>query len=106
MALYLFEVTYTAEGLRGVLANGGTARQTVAQAAAESLGGTVESYLFAFGGTDLYVVADLPDNVAAAALALAVSAGGGAIAKTVVLLTPAEIDAVSGKQVGYSPPGS
>ena len=106
MPRYLFEVNYTVDGVQGLLAQGGTARQTVAQAAAESLGGTVDSYLFAFGGTDLYVIADLPDNVAAAALALAVTAGGGAVAKTVVLLTPAEIDAACGKQVGYRPPGS
>jgi uncharacterized protein with GYD domain len=106
MPLYQFEVNFTAEGLRGVLAHGGTARQTVAEGAAESLGGTVQSYLWAFGATDLYVVADLPDNVAAAALALAVSAGGGAVARTVVLLTSAEIDAASGKQVGYRPPTS
>jgi uncharacterized protein with GYD domain len=66
----------------------------------------VESFLFAFGGTDVYVVADMPDNVAAAALALAVTAGGGATVKTVVLLTTAEIDDAAAKEVGYRPPGS
>lgn len=106
MPQYLLEVNFTIDGIRGVIAQGGTARQTAAQAAAESLGGTVESYLFAFGGTDLYIIADLPDNVAAAALALAVTAGGAAVTKTVVLLTPAEIDAASVKQVTYRPPTS
>jgi uncharacterized protein with GYD domain len=106
MPKYLLEVNYTLDGVRGVVAKGGTARQAAAQAAAESVGGTVESFLFAFGGTDVYVVADMPDNVAAAALALAVTAGGGATVKTVVLLTTAEIDDAAAKEVGYRPPGS
>jgi uncharacterized protein with GYD domain len=66
----------------------------------------VESFFFAFGGTDVYVIADLPDNVAAAALALAVTAAGGATVKTVVLLTPADVDAAVGREVSYRPPGS
>jgi uncharacterized protein with GYD domain len=106
MPKYLLEVNYTLDGVRGVVAKGGTVRQAAAQAAAESVGGTVESFLFAFGGTDVYVVADMPDNVAAAALALAVTAGGGATVKTVVLLTTAEIDDAAAKEVGYRPPGS
>jgi uncharacterized protein with GYD domain len=106
MPKYLLEVNYTLDGVRGLLAQGGTARETAARAATESLGGTMESFLFAFGGTDVFVVADLPDNASAAALALAVTAGGGATVKTVVLLTAADVDAAAAKQVGYSPPGS
>jgi uncharacterized protein with GYD domain len=106
MAKYLLDVNYTQDGIRGVRAQGGSARQAAAQAAAESVGGTVESFFFAFGGTDVYVIADLPDNVAAAALALAVTAAGGASVKTVVLLTPAEVDAAVGREVSYRPPGS
>ena len=106
MPKYLLEVNYTLDGVRGVLAQGGRAREAAARAAAESVGGTVESFHFAFGGADVYVIADLPDNVAAAALALAVTAGGGATTKTVVLLTPADVDAAAALQVGYRPPGS
>jgi uncharacterized protein with GYD domain len=106
MPKYLLEVNYTLDGVRGLLAQGGTAREAAARAAAESAGGTVESFLFAFGGTDVYVLAEFPDNVGAAALALTVSAGGGATVKTTVLLTPAEVDGAAGKQVAYSPPGS
>lgn len=106
MPKYLLEVRYTLDGVRGVRAQGGSARQSAAAAAAESVGGSLESFYFAFGGTDVYVVADLPDNGAAAALALAVSAGGGAMVSTVVLLTTAEIDAAVAKEVSYSPPGS
>lgn len=104
MAKYLLEVNYTLDGIRGVVAGGGSAREKVARAAAKSVGGEIESFHFAFGGTDVYVVADLPDNTAAAALALSVAAAGGATVRTVVLLTSAEIDAASKQQVTYKPP--
>jgi len=103
---YLLQVNYTLEGVRGVLAKGGTARKAAAQAAAKSAGGKFESFYFAFGSTDVYAIVDLPDNAAAAALALAVSAGGGATVATTVLLTPEEVDGAAGANVKYRPPGS
>jgi uncharacterized protein with GYD domain len=103
---YLLQVNYTLEGVRGVLAKGGNARKAAAQAAAESAGGTFESFYFAFGSTDVYAIVELPDNAAAAALALAVSAGGGATVATTVLLTPEEVDSASNADVKYRPPGS
>ena len=106
MPKYLLEVNYPLDGVRGVVAKGGSARKSAAQAAAKSLGGKLESFYFAFGGNDVYTVADMPDNTAAAALALAVTAGGGAVVNTVVLLTPDEIDAATNQTVKYSPPGS
>ena len=48
---------------------------------------------------------DLPDNVTAAAIGLAVSGSGLTTAKTTVLLTPEEIDAAAKLQVTYTPPG-
>jgi len=106
MAKYLLEVNYTIDGIRGVIAGGGSAREKVARAAAKSVGGDVESFHFAFGETDVFVIADLPDNAAAAALALSVSAAGGATVRTVVLLTAAEVDAAAKQQVTYTPPTS
>lgn len=105
MPKYLLEVSYTLEGVRGVVAKGGSARKAAAQAAAKSVGGRLDNFYFAFGGTDVFTVADLPDNAAAAALALAVTAGGGATVRTVVLLTPEEIDSSTEKKVKYTPPG-
>jgi len=102
---YLLEVEYTLDGVRAVLAKGGSARRAAAATAAKSVGGKLESFYFAFGGTDVYAVADLPDNTAAAAVALAVSAGGHANVRTVVLLTPDEVDAAASKEVRYRPPG-
>ncbi len=106
MPKYLLQVNYTLDGVKGVLDKGGSARKTAAQAAAKSAGGKVESFYFAFGATDAYIVGDFPDNAAAAALALTVSAGGGATVTTTVLLTPEEIDKARDAGVKYRPPGS
>ncbi len=80
-------------------------REAVAQVA-ESVGGKLESFHFAFGDSDAYVIVDLPDNESAAAVALTVNAGGAATTKTVVLLTPEEVDAAAKRSVDYRPPGS
>ncbi len=106
MPKYLLQVNYTLDGVRGVLAQGGSARKAAAAAAVKSAGGKVESFYFALGSTDVFVIADLPDNSAAAALALTVSAGGGATAVTTALLTADEIDKAVGTTVKYRPPGS
>ena len=70
------------------------------------MGGTLESFYFAFGDEDAYVVVDLPDNESAAAVALTVNAAGGATTKTIVLLTPDEVDAAARRSVEYRPPGA
>lgn len=108
MPKYLLEVNYTLDGVRGLGAEGGTARVAAATALVESLGGKVESFYFALGETDAYVVVDLPDNSSAAAGALAVNIGGGATARTVVLLAAAEVDesVAAVKKATYRPPGS
>jgi uncharacterized protein with GYD domain len=106
MPKYLLEVNYTLDGVKGVKAKGGSARVAAATELVEGLGGKIESFYFAFGATDVYVVADLPDNVSAAAVALTVTAGGGATARTVALLTAAEVDAAVAKNPTYRPPGN
>jgi uncharacterized protein with GYD domain len=103
---YLLEVTYTLDGIRGVKANGGSARVAAATELVESVGGKIDSFHFAFGATDVYVVAEFPDNVSAAAAAIAVCAGGGATARTVPLLTAAEVDTAVAKNATYRAPGS
>lgn len=105
MARYMLRVNYTADGAKGLIKDGGTARRSVAQKAAESVGGRVESFYFAFGDTDAFVVAELPDAASAAAIALTVSASGGATVQTTVLLTPEELDAAARKSPLYVPPG-
>ncbi len=106
MPKYLFEVKYTLDGLKGLKDEGGTARAAAAKTLIEDLGGSLESFHFAFGGTDAYVVADLPDNASSAAVGLTVGASGGINNKTTVLITPEEMDAAAKKQPSYRPPGS
>lgn len=93
------------EGIKGVKGKGGTARQAAATELIEGLGGKIESFYFAFGGSDAFVVAELPDEVSAMAAALTVGAAGGATIRTVSLLTPAQVDAAANKSVKYRPPG-
>ena len=105
MASYLILGSYSPEGAKGVLKNGGTARADAVKKSVKSLGGKVQSFHFAFGAEDAVVVVDFPDNIAAAALGLAVAAKGLVGVRTVVLLTPAEIDEAAKRQVTYTPPG-
>ena len=106
MPKYLFEVSYTLDGVKGVRSEGGTGRRDAVVEVAESVGGTLESFYFAFGERDAYVILDLPDNESATAVALTVNAAGGAAVKTVVLLTPEEVDAAAKRSVDYRPPGA
>jgi uncharacterized protein with GYD domain len=105
MAKFLFEAHYTPEGAKGIVKQGGSARRAAIDKAVAGLGGRLEAFYFAFGGTDAYVIADLPDNVTAAAMALAVAQSGLAAARTVVLLTPEDVDAATKKAVAYRGPG-
>ncbi len=105
MARYLWQVSYSPEGIRGLIKEGGTNRATAIRRLAESHGGKVESFDFAFGDDDVYLIAELPSHIEASAIALAVAASGAASIKTVVLLTPAEIDEAVKVDVGYRAPG-
>jgi uncharacterized protein with GYD domain len=105
MANYLVTASYSPEGIKGVLQSGGTARVAAVTKAVEGLGGKLQCFYFAFGGDDAVVIVELPDNVAAAALGLAVSSTGLASVQTTVLLTPEEIDEAAKRQVAYTPPG-
>lgn len=106
MPKYLLKVSYTIPGMKGVLEEGGSARKNVAEKAIQSVGGRLESFYFAFGESDVYVIADYPDQVSAASAAMHISASGGAAVETVVLLTTDEIDRASGIEVDYVPPGA
>lgn len=105
MPKYLFKVSYTSEGAQGVKARGGSARRDAIEEMVRGMGGSLESFYFAFGVDDAYTTVDLPDNVSAAAISLAVAASGAAGAETVVLLSPEEMDQAAQKDVGYRPPG-
>ena len=105
MAKYLIEANYTAEGAKGFAHEGGTARRIAIEKMLASVGGKLDAFYFAFGDTDLYVIAEMPDHSAAAAVALTVAQSGKATTRTTVLLTPEEMDAASKRTVAYRPPG-
>ena len=105
MSKYLFQASYTGEGLKGLLKEGGTSRRQAVKKTIEGLGGTLEAFYYAFGYTDVYAIAELPDNVSTAAFALIVNAAGTAKVNTTVLMTPEEVDQAVKKSVDYRPPG-
>ena len=105
MPKYLYQANYTSAGMQGLLQEGGSSRRRVFEDIAKEQGGTLESFYYAFGGSDLYMVFDLPDATTAAAISLTITAGGALSLTTVQLITPEEIDAAVNKTVTYRPPG-
>jgi len=102
---YMVMARYTAQGTKGVLGEGGTKRRDAVAKMAQSLGGRLESFHFALGETDAFVILDMPDNSSAVAASMAANASGTTDARVVVLLTPEEIDAASKLESDYAPPG-
>jgi len=92
MAKYLLQVSYSSEGVRGIVKEGGVARREEVSKLFASIGGKIEAFYYAFGTTDLYIIVDLPDNVKAVAASLPPSAAGTAKATMTVLVTPEEMD--------------
>jgi uncharacterized protein with GYD domain len=105
MPRFLIVANYTAEGDQGLLKVGGSARRDSVTAMIEGLGGRVDTFDYAFGDDDVFVVVELPDNVTAAAISLAIGASGLVATRTTVLLTPEEIDAAAAKHAEYHGPG-
>ena len=106
MGKYLIEASYGVEGVRGVAQKGGSARREIVGQLIGSVGGTMESFYFAFGDADVYVIAELPSNEAATALALSINQSAATTIKTVVLLTPEQVDAAATMLPAYKPPGT
>lgn len=106
MPKFLLQVSYTAQGALGLQKEGGSARRTVVQRLVEQAGGKLETFYFALGSADAYLIADLPDAITAAALSLTVNGAGGAQLHTVPLLTPEELDVAAKKVVTYAAPGA
>lgn len=105
MPKYLMQVSYTAEGLKGLVKDKASGRRAAVQKAVEGMGGKLESFYYGFGEDDAVVILDLPDNVTAAAMALSVAASGLVGVRTTPLLTIEEVDQAIGKSVAYRAPG-
>ena len=105
MPKYLFQGSYTEQGLKGLLKEGGSRRREAVEQVAKSMGGTLEVFYWAFGDDDFFIIVDMPDNVDATAVSLIVNATGAVKARTTVLITPEEVDQATKKTVNYRPPG-
>ena len=105
MKKYLIKASYNANGVKGLLTDGGTQRKSVVKKMLEGLGGRLESFYYAFGEHDAYITVELPDDVSAAAAGLRVNSTGVVSMTTTVLLSPEDIDAASKKTISYRAPG-
>jgi uncharacterized protein with GYD domain len=106
MPKYQIEASYSTEGVKGVADKGGTARRVAVEQLIAGIGGKLESFYFAFGEADVYAIAELPSDEAAAALALSINQSGSTRIRTVVLLTPEQVDAAANMAPEYRPPGT
>jgi uncharacterized protein with GYD domain len=106
MPKYLVEARYTTEGAKGLAREGGSGRRAAVIKAVESVGGKLEAFYFGFGDVDAYIIIELPDNITAAAVSLAANQSGFIASKTIVLLTPEEMDQATKKTTGFRPPGN
>lgn len=106
MPKFLIKASYTAEGAKGLIKEGGTARRAAVVKLVEGLGGKVEAFYYAYGDSDAYIISDLPDATSGLAVSLAVNASGAVRLSTIPLITPEEIDAASKKSVAYRAPGA
>jgi uncharacterized protein with GYD domain len=105
MPKYLVTGSYTVDGLKGVLKEGGTGRRKAVEAAVNAMGGRLEAYYFAFGEHDVYSIIDVPDNVTATALSMGIAGTGTVRTRTTVLLTPEEVDQATKKTLSFRPAG-
>ena len=105
MSKYLFYGSYTQEGFKGIVKEGGSKRIEAAKKSLGSVGGSLEAFYFSFGENDFYIIVDLPDNVTTTAVTLAGNVSGTFSIKGVPLLTADELDQAVKKSVDFRPPG-
>jgi uncharacterized protein with GYD domain len=106
MPKFLIKASYTTDGARGLLKEGGTARRETVRKLVEGLGGKVEAFYYAYGDVDAFIITDLPDPGAGIALTLAVNASGAVRLTTVPLISAEEIDAATTTTINYRGPGA
>jgi uncharacterized protein with GYD domain len=106
MPKYLFEGSYSAEGLHGLMKDTASGRRAAVQKLVKGMGGKLEGFYYSFGDNDVVGIFDLPDNISAAALATAIGASGLVHGRTTPLLTVEEMDKALKTKTKYRAPGS
>jgi len=75
MPSYLIQIAYTPEALTSLIKKPHD-RAAVVGKAIEKLGGKMNGFWLSFGDHDVIGIFEMPDNISAAAFALAIGAGG------------------------------
>jgi len=105
MPKYLIQGSYSDQGLKGLLQEGGSKRREAVEQLTKGMGGRLEAFYYAFGKDDFVIIVDVPSNVDATALSLAANASGAVESRITVLITPEEVDQATKKTVKFRPPG-
>lgn len=105
MPKYLFQAKYTADGVKGVIKEGGSKRRDAAEQVIKGGGGRLESFYYAFGDVDVVGIVDFPDNTSAIAVSAAINASGTTSIKITPLMSIEEVDAAVKKTPQYRAPG-
>ena len=106
MSKYMITGSYAADGAKGLMQEGGSKRLAAATAAIESVGGSVDSFYYAFGEDDVIGICDFPDTSSAAAVSVMINSTGAVSVTLTPLITVEEMDAAASKTPSYRPPGS
>ena len=106
MAKFLLTANYTQSGMKGLLQEGGSKRREALTQTIEGVGGKLECLYYAVGDTDLFMIADLPDQETALAVSMIINSAGVLTLTVTELIEPESIDVASKKSVPYRVPGS
>jgi uncharacterized protein with GYD domain len=105
MTKFLVKASLTADGVKGLLKEGGTSRKKAVEKMITDLGGKLEAFYFSFGEYDVYAIGELPDEASVAAASFAINATGLVNLTTTILLEPAVVDKAVKKTVHFRGPG-
>ena len=105
MSKYLIKGKYATDGVKGLMKEGGSKRRDAATDAIESVGGSVDSFYFAFGEADVIGICDFPDDASATAVSLLINSTGAVNVTFTPLMTPEDVDIAAAKTPSYRPPG-
>ena len=106
MPLYLWQGSYTAEGTKGLMKDGGSKRKQAVGQMVEKAGGKLHAFYYCFGETDVVSITEFPDHATALGVSMAVNAAGVVQLRSTLLFPVEEVDAATKKSVSYRPPGA
>ncbi len=105
MSKFLVSASYTSEGAKGLIKEGGTNRKKLVEGMVRKLGGKMEAFYYSFGSTDVIAITEMPNVATAAAISIGIKSTGAVDIMLTPLIEPQEIDAAAKMSIGYRPPG-